>query len=194
MASGRKLFARRGFDGASVRDITSDAGVNLGAVTYHFGSKRNLYGAVLENGLSPMVDRVGEAASKEGTPMERLRDVVEVFFDHLAENPDLPRLMLQEVAAGKPPPEQVVAIIRRNARNIVGILSDGWHDGSIRPGHPILTALSVVSQPVYMTVMSPLLREVAGIDLNDADTRTLVADHVKAFIHAGLSAPEQNLS
>lgn len=42
-----KLFARRGFHGASIRDITKAAGVDLALVNYHFGSKRNLLAEVL---------------------------------------------------------------------------------------------------------------------------------------------------
>ena len=34
-----RLFALRGFQNVSVRDITSEAGVNLASVNYHFGSK-----------------------------------------------------------------------------------------------------------------------------------------------------------
>ena len=37
-----RLFADRGFDGVSVRDIVHEAGVNLAAVSYHFGSKSSL--------------------------------------------------------------------------------------------------------------------------------------------------------
>jgi len=37
-----KLFGERGFDGASVRDITAEAGVSLGLVRRHFGSKEGL--------------------------------------------------------------------------------------------------------------------------------------------------------
>ncbi len=38
-ASAERLFATRGFADVSVRDITAEAGVNLAAVNYHFGSK-----------------------------------------------------------------------------------------------------------------------------------------------------------
>jgi len=38
IAAGRALFTERGYDAASVRAITAAAGVNLGAITYHFGS------------------------------------------------------------------------------------------------------------------------------------------------------------
>ena len=38
-----ELFAKQGFDGVSTRMIAEKAGVNLGAIHYHFGSKENLY-------------------------------------------------------------------------------------------------------------------------------------------------------
>ena len=184
VSAGRSLFAQRGFDGTSVRDITREAGVNL-------GSKRGLYEAVLRAGLNPMVDRVEEAAEGGGCAVERLEAVVDVFFEHLAANPELPRLLLQEVAAGKTPPAEVVAILRRNARNVGRILSDGWADGSLRPGHPLLSAISVVSQPIYMTVVAPLLLEVGGVDLRDPETRRMAARHVKDFVRAGLESREE---
>jgi AcrR family transcriptional regulator len=191
LLAGRRLFSRKGFDGASVRDITRDASANLGAVTYHFGSKRGLYEAVLKEGLTPLVDRVGEAANAEGSPMDRLASVIDVFFGHLVANPELPRLLLQEVAAGKQPPAEVVKILRRNVAHISGILADGWAQGSLRSGHPLLTAISVVSQPIYMSVMAPMLREVGGIDLGTPASRRAAADHVKAFVRAGLEPREE---
>ncbi|MBW1802314.1 MAG: TetR/AcrR family transcriptional regulator [Deltaproteobacteria bacterium] len=37
------LFAQRGYHGVSIREITASARCNMGAVNYHFGSKKNLY-------------------------------------------------------------------------------------------------------------------------------------------------------
>ena len=42
LGAAESLFAQRGFDGASLRQLTSAAGVNLAAVNYHFGSKEKL--------------------------------------------------------------------------------------------------------------------------------------------------------
>ncbi len=47
------LFAERGFAETSLRTITSTAGVNLAAVNYHFGSKKELIQAVFARFLSP---------------------------------------------------------------------------------------------------------------------------------------------
>lgn len=184
--AGRRLFARRGFDGTSVRDLTREAGTNLGAVNYHFGSKRGLYEAVLEAGLSPLAARIEAVAEGPGSPPERLDALIDALFDHLAGHPELPRLLLQEVTAGKPPPDVVVSIIRRNVANVGRILEAGWADGSVRRGHPLLSALSIVSQPIYVSLIAPLIKEVGGLDLQDPETRAVVARHAKTFVRAGL--------
>jgi AcrR family transcriptional regulator len=182
----RGAFGRAGFDGASVRAITRQAGTNLGAITYHFGSKRALYDAVLEQGLRPLADRVNASASSEGTAIERIVRVVEAYFAHLALHPDLPHLLLQEIAAGKQPPEVVIQIIGEVKETLAGLQIEGEHDGSVRPGHPVLTALSILSQPVYLTLVAPMLRTVAGVDLSDPGTHRAAVAHATDFVRRAL--------
>src|SRR5258706_5167560 len=49
-----QLFMEHGFEATSMRQLTSAAGVNLAAVNYHFGSKEELFQAVLTRRLDPM--------------------------------------------------------------------------------------------------------------------------------------------
>ena len=49
-----KLFSRHGFPSTSLRMLTKEAGVNLAAVNYHFGSKEELIKAVIERRLLPL--------------------------------------------------------------------------------------------------------------------------------------------
>jgi len=51
------LFMTHGFEATSLRSITAAAGVNLAAVNYHFGSKEELFEAVLTRRLDPMNQR-----------------------------------------------------------------------------------------------------------------------------------------
>ena len=48
--SARDLFAAKGFEGASVREIASSAGVNIAALNYHFSSKQNLFLHIINMG------------------------------------------------------------------------------------------------------------------------------------------------
>ncbi len=49
-----EMFARHGFAGTSMRQLTAAAGVNLAAVNYHFGSKDNLIAEVFQRRLDNM--------------------------------------------------------------------------------------------------------------------------------------------
>ena len=66
-----ELFMLHGFEGTSMRLLTSKAGVNLAAVNYHFGSKDALIEAVFRRRLDPMnVARIAalEVLEASGTP------------------------------------------------------------------------------------------------------------------------------
>ncbi len=54
LAATEKLFVIHGFDATSLRAITTEAGVNLAAVNYHFGSKEELFALVLTNRLDTL--------------------------------------------------------------------------------------------------------------------------------------------
>lgn len=54
LAATETLFIARGFDGTSLRAITTEAAVNLAAVNYHFGSKEEMFTLVLNRRLDAM--------------------------------------------------------------------------------------------------------------------------------------------
>lgn len=75
------LFAQRGFDGASLRQLTSAAGVNLAAVNYHFGSKDKLVEEVFRRRLDALnAERLAALAKITMAPGTRLEDVLEAFI------------------------------------------------------------------------------------------------------------------
>src|SRR4051794_29908241 len=48
LAAARLLFASKGFDGTTVKELSDEAGVNVSLVSYHFGGKDGLYRTCLE--------------------------------------------------------------------------------------------------------------------------------------------------
>lgn len=75
------LFARHGFAGASLRQVTAAAKVNLAAVNYHFGSKESLIEEVFRRRLDELNrHRLAALATVEGTPGHALEDVLAAFI------------------------------------------------------------------------------------------------------------------
>jgi AcrR family transcriptional regulator len=89
-----KLFAMRGIEGVSTRDITQAAGVNLAAINYHFGTKAALAAEVFKHCIEPLnarrlqlLDEVEKKAGNKAPKLEAvleamIRPAVERGFDH----------------------------------------------------------------------------------------------------------------
>jgi len=185
----RQLFAAAGYDATSVRDITSRAKTNLGAITYHFGSKEALYHAVIERFAVPIADRIATISTEPGPPLERLAMCVRAFLEHIWSHPEMPRLIVREMATDHPLPEPVARVIRRNIESFRRIVGEGQADGSIRPGEPNLLALSVVGLPLFLALASKALRHALGKDPSDPALRELIADTVVTNMKGALANP-----
>jgi AcrR family transcriptional regulator len=79
-----RLFAQKGFDAVSLRNIVTVAKVNLAAVHYHFGSKQSLLHTVVARRLRPINEkrlaRLAEAQAKAGKRPVKLERVLECLF------------------------------------------------------------------------------------------------------------------
>ena len=103
----QRLIGEQGYSGTSLRHIIAEAGVNLAAVHYHFGSKEELLDELVARKAGPVneerlrrLDRLNEP----GNPPPNLTQVLEAFFHPMAEaadrDPAFVRLMGRVIAEG----------------------------------------------------------------------------------------------
>lgn len=81
------LFARDGYRGTSLRTITSEAGVNLASVNYHFGSKKTLLEEVIKRRILPLnqirrkrLEEVRDTARMHGK-IPDIKDILLAFIE-----------------------------------------------------------------------------------------------------------------
>ena len=187
LESATALFAQRGYDGTSVKAITSRAGANLGAVTYHFGGKENLYHEVLRAIAEPLLREVRAAAEGPGESADQIERVVRAVFDYLSRNRELPALMMHELTLERPLPRPVRHVIVGVFETLIGLVKSGQRARSIVPGDPALLVVSVAAQPLYAYWARRPLRVALGRDLHEAKTRGQLVEHVVSFIRRGLA-------
>jgi TetR/AcrR family transcriptional regulator len=93
------LFASRGFAGTSMRDIAAEAGLTAASLYNHFEGKDDLYVAVLQRGIRPLIDLMQRLAESEGGDAAT-EAVIRAVMEHLARRPHLPRLIHHEAVTG----------------------------------------------------------------------------------------------
>ena len=81
LASGRALFAERGFAGTAREEIVERAGVTRGALHHHFGTKQDLFAAVFEAVEGELAARIATAAMAGVDPRDQLRRGCHEFLD-----------------------------------------------------------------------------------------------------------------
>ena len=99
-----RLFAERGYDATSLNDVGASAGVSRGTPGYFFGSKADLYRAVLERAFSEVREAVragrARALASSQTLDAILAGAVSDYFDFLAARPNFIRLIEREALGG----------------------------------------------------------------------------------------------
>lgn len=123
------LFAERGYYGVSTREITQLAGVPLALVSYHFGSKEEMFRSVIErraqaNGdsMRASLAKAIQDAGNTTPPIETvLRAFIEPFVHHAVFGGDGWRNYIRLLAqvANLPQSESVVTPVTKNYDNIV---------------------------------------------------------------------------
>jgi len=187
LEAARQLFARKGYEGASVRELTRKARANLGAVTYHFGSKQALYHAVFAELAEPFRRKVTAAAEAHRDALDRVEAIMRAFFAHIESHPEMAPLMLRELSSGRPVPPPMAEAMRHNVGLVVEAIVAGQREGTIRPGEPMLLALGVISQPIYLGVAAPVIRRVAGVDIRSPEMRERVIATAVEMVRSALS-------
>lgn len=93
-----KVFAQEGFHNAKLRDIASIAGTTHSLIRHHFGSKEDLWKAVVDYGLNMQENNILKILkSHESTdPVELFREFLQSYISTIAKNPELSKILMHD--------------------------------------------------------------------------------------------------
>jgi AcrR family transcriptional regulator len=162
------LFAANGYRGSSVRDICNQARCNPGAVSYHFGGKRQLYRTVLRQAAERLAASVaGEPDDEQNTIPDPI-DVVGRTFRRIRDDPVASRLLLRDLADGG---TQAVEALEPTLRGAVGALTTSSGAGDVsRTSDTVRLRFMQLAAPVFLlTAAWPIISRALDLQENDRD-------------------------
>lgn len=188
LEAARTVFLRRGTEGARMRRIAEEAGVNQALLHYHFDDKATLAEAVFVREARDLLPPVLRVLGSERPIEEKVERVVELELDQLAANPFLPGYLLTELhgqpgrarilieaVTGEPPEAFVPGILERLGRQ----LDRGAERGRLRPVEPRQFVVDLLSLCIFPFAAAPMIRE--AFDLDDEAFAAFVAERKRTL-------------
>ncbi len=128
-----KVFARRGYHGASTQDIAEILGIRQASLYYYFDSKEAALEAVCVSGVEDYAERASRILKGPGSAAEKLERLVFHHLAPLAERQDYTVVFLRERRfLPQPARRRIRAVERRYERFIERILEQGVARGELR--------------------------------------------------------------
>jgi AcrR family transcriptional regulator len=184
-----ELFAARGYEGASVRDICERAGMNVAAVNYHFRDKERLYVEALKRAHCCVDgDEMAAPAFPPGTkPADRLRLFLGMMVArmHTPARPTAMQLLMREMAHPSTAGEEVILqYIRPKAFALRDILAALLPDAD--PHRLLMIGFSVIGQVLFYRQNRPVVELIFGKQAVAELDAAAVTEHVTRFTLAAL--------
>jgi AcrR family transcriptional regulator len=156
MDTALKLFADRGVEATSLKDIAAEVGISEPAVYRHFSSKAQLVWQIFSDGYCGLAETLDQAQQAEPTLRGKLDRIIEVYCHLHDTNEALFRFLfltqhgqLARLTPDMPTPVDVVA----------RVVNEGMARGAIPPRDPqLLTAIlfGLVTQPAVFHIYGRL--------------------------------------
>jgi TetR/AcrR family transcriptional regulator len=185
-------FAAKGLAGARVDVIAEEANANKRMLYYYFGSKEDLYMAVLERAYGAMRERERELNFTNLEPLDAIRTLVEFKFDYYVAHPRIiPLLAAENMNGGK--------YLKRSRRlrdmhlslidMIRKVLAAGERQGVIRPGiDPFQLYVSFSALSYFYFSNAATLSTAFGRDLMSVTERNARRAHAVEVITSYVKA------
>ena len=186
LAESTRLFAANGFEGVSMRQIASNAGVTLPAIYHHFGNKEELFKTVEAQVYSAHASSLMLEIKADSTPEDRLYRFVCKLYDHLEANPDYLKLLQRNLVDGWE--ENQKYLVEMSLQGVFDELKKLLNEYANGAGEDV-APLAIFSIIVGFLSMQPVARQIKGYKpakASKARRRALVIDSVINFVKANV--------
>jgi AcrR family transcriptional regulator len=182
------LFAHKGYEGTSLQEIGDRAGVSRGTPNYFFGSKEQLYRAVLERVLA--AERASVLGTEDRFPTDAASEaiivaIIERFVDFLAARPTFLQLMEREALSGG----QRLRDIGSYSATLLeaqALLDAASSSGNIRAVDGAQLLLSIIALCWFPLIHAETFARMLGLDVHDPAFSEQRKHHIIALVLQGI--------
>ncbi len=184
------LFAEKGFDGTSIRDISKEANINVAMVSYYFGSKEKLLESLILFKTSGLKEQLVNLIEENLEPVEKINKLIELYINRLNCNKGIYRVLHFELASKKRvlDIQSFSDIKKSNLKSLELIIQEGQAKGVFRKDIiiPLLTP-TILGTYFHFQMNKPFFEEILDLKTEESFNNYVKNDltkHIQQTIKA----------
>ena len=163
--SALQLFSTKGFEGTSVRDIATDAGVNVAMINYYFGSKEKLFESVVEYRSLFLKGVFSDLVNNNSlSAIEKIDFIIDQMIERKLSNAQFHHILHRELSLEHRPQlrEAISDILLKNMDPVKTIIKNGIRDGEFKEVDIELTLTTMLGTIHYLLTSDIMCRKILG--------------------------------
>lgn len=190
------LFAERGLDGVSTRDIAKSAGLNISLISYYFGGKEGLYKAVITDFAMKTYGEFNNTMAgfdpqnfDKKIFSQKMKKIIGAIVHNKMNSPFIAKILQREMLSGLPYSKDIYEnIFKEMAEKIVGLLVTAQKKGILRSDiHAHLLFISLIHSVDSYLVANQCVTDFMRFCPKLPEESSVYADHLyKIFIEGAL--------
>jgi TetR/AcrR family transcriptional regulator len=187
------VFSEKGFDGASTRLISGEAGVNMAMLNYYFGSKDGLFLAVFQRKIASFQNILQNLGNDDSmTAWGKMEKYIELYGDKVVSNNCFQKLLYQEIGMnrGNDLSNKLRDMLLKNVTELNKILKEGIANGEFKKDIDIAMVIATLYGTKNYILNTPMMAEpLLGYDITDEKmVETRLKPQIKSFMKTLLKA------
>ena len=169
LEAAKTVFIQKGLDGAHLKEIALEAGINKALLHYYFRSKEKLFETIFDQMVSKIAPDFSVIVESKSPIEEKIELFVHRYIDFVSENPHLPLFMIIEVNRN---PQRMKDILGQT-QNFNKIQQFAYQMltemqvGRIKSFNPLHLMLNIMSLCIFPFIAKPVIQAILQINEED---------------------------
>jgi TetR/AcrR family transcriptional regulator len=172
LEAAKKVFHKKGFDGARMQEIADQAGINKALLHYYFRSKDNLFNAVFREALQEIFSRMISIAGKDVSFQEKIQQIFHDYISFLQDHSYIPGFILAEIRQN---PDKIKKLFRSAnlaPSRLFEIMKESVKDDAMEGMDYKTFLINILSLCIFPFAAEPLLKVI--FDFSEPEFKTFI--------------------
>lgn len=181
-----KVFSEVGYDGASTRMISGEAGVNMAMLNYYFGSKEGLFLAIFERRISMFRDLLRNIGSDgDLSPWGKIEKYIDTYVEKIFNNTCFQRMLYQEISMSRKGDlsDKINEILTHNSSEFNKLIREGVDTGDFKPETDVeMITATIFGIKNYLMNTPYVSSKMFGYDIRDEESLKVFKPRLKSYL------------